>query len=65
MSICCNTVAASLRRQGLRANAARKFKATSHSKHSLQVAPNLFDQNFDAKGPNQKRLSDITYLSTV
>ena len=54
MSICRNTVAASLRRQGLRAKAARKFKATTHSKHSLPVAPNLLDQDFDAKGPIQK-----------
>lgn len=35
------TVAASLRRQGLRAKAARKFKATTNSKHDLPVAPNL------------------------
>ncbi|MBR9879736.1 MAG: hypothetical protein GYB17_09545 [Gammaproteobacteria bacterium] len=62
VSICRNTVAASLRRQGLRARAARKFKATTHSKHSLPVAPNLLDQDFNAKGPNQKWVSDITYL---
>ena len=64
VSICRNTVAASLRRQGLRAKAARKFKATTHSKHSLPVAPNLLDQDFDTKGPNQKWVSDITYLGT-
>ncbi|RQW71747.1 hypothetical protein EBB56_04775 [Halomonas sp. YLB-10] len=64
LAVCRNTVAASLRRQGLRAKAARKFKATTHSKHSLPVVPNLLDQDFDAKGPYQKRVSDITYLGT-
>ncbi len=33
------TVALSLQRQGLRAKAARKFKATTQSKHNLPVAP--------------------------
>lgn len=58
------TVAASLRRQGLFAKAAKKFKATTNSKHNLPVAPNLLGQNFRAKKPNQKWVSDITYLWT-
>ncbi len=58
------TVAASLRRQGLRAKAARKFKATTNSKHDLPVAPNLLAQDFTASAPNQKWVGDITYLWT-
>lgn len=58
------TVADSLRRQGLRAKAAKKFKATTHSKHNLPVAPNLLEQNFIAALPNQKWVGDITYLWT-
>ncbi|WP_446718630.1 IS3 family transposase [Halomonas sp. N3-2A] len=58
------TVAANLQRQGLRAKAARKFKATTNSRHSLPVAPNLLEQNFTASAPNQKWVSDITYLAT-
>ena len=42
------TVAESMRRQGLRAKAARKFKATTNSKHGLPVAPNLLQQDFTA-----------------
>ena len=58
------TVAASLRRQGLRAKAARKFKATTNSKHDLPVAPNLLQQDFSAPAPNRKWVCDITYLWT-
>ena len=57
-------VAQSLRRQGLRARGARKYKATTNSKHSLPVAPNLLEQDFSADRPNQKWVSDITYIAT-
>ena len=62
----CNrkTVAASLRRQGLRARAARKFKATTNSRHTLPVAENVLQQDFSASAPNQKWVGDITYLHT-
>ena len=62
----CNrkNVAASMRRQGLRAKAAKKFKATTNSNHSLPVADNLLKQNFHAAQPNQKWVGDITYLHT-
>jgi len=58
------TVAASMKRQGLRAKAARKFKATTDSSHSRPVAPNLLAQNFTADAANQKWVGDITYLWT-
>lgn len=57
-------VAKSLRRQGLRAKAARKYKATPHSNHSLPVAENLLQQNFTAQRPNQVWVGDITYIAT-
>ena len=58
------TVANSLRRQSLRAKAAKKFKATTNSNHDLPVAPNLLNQDFTATAPNQKYVGDITYLWT-
>ena len=58
------TVAASMKRQGLRAKAAKKFKATTNAKHNLPVAPNLLLQDFSAFFPNQKWVCDITYLWT-
>jgi len=57
-------VANSLKKQGLVAKAGRKFKATTNSKHNLPVAPNLLEQNFHADAPNQKWVSDITYIET-
>ena len=48
------TVAASLRRQGLRAKASRKFSPVSYRAHGLPVSENLLEQDFYASGPNQK-----------
>jgi putative transposase len=59
-----NQVAESMARQGLRAKGSRKYKATTHSNHSLPVAENLLQQNFEADRPNQKWVSDITYIAT-
>ncbi len=50
--------------RGLRAKAAKKFKATTNSNYQLPVAPNLLQQNFFANKPNEKWVSDITYCWT-
>ncbi|CAJ4806474.1 transposase [Burkholderia pseudomallei] len=57
-------VAKSMRRQALRAKAARKYKATTNSNHNLPVAPNLLQQNFHTDRANQAWVSDITYIAT-
>ena len=57
-------VAKIMRKNGLRAKAARKFKATTNSNHHFPVAPNLLQQDFTADKPDQKYVSDITYIWT-
>jgi transposase InsO family protein len=59
-----NRVADIMRKKGLRAKGAKKFKATTNSNHKLPVAPNVLEQNFEATKPNQKWVTDITYIST-
>ena len=53
-----------MREAGIRSKVARKFKATTNSKHSLPVAENILNREFSADRPNQKMVSDITYLWT-
>lgn len=57
-------VARLMRENGIRAKQSRKFKATTNSKHNLPVAPNLLKRNFLATAPNQKWVTDITYIPT-
>lgn len=54
----------SMERQGLVAKAARKFKVTTDSKHSLPVALDLLEQDFIGDRPHQKWAGDLTYLMT-
>lgn len=57
-------VAKRMRTLGLRARAARKYQATTQSKHNLPVAPNRLGQDFTAKVPNRVWVSDITSIWT-
>jgi transposase InsO family protein len=42
----------------------RKFVVTTDSKHNLSVAENKLNQDFTATKPNQKWVTDITYIPT-
>jgi putative transposase len=53
-----------MRAMGLRARAARKFKATPQSRHNLPVAPNRLEQDFTAAEPDRKWVSNLTYIPT-
>ena len=57
-------VARLMRENDIRAKQKRKFKATTDSKHSHPVAPNLLQRDFEATAPNQKWVADITFIPT-
>jgi transposase InsO family protein len=61
---CVNTVAKLMRDNDIRAKTARKFRNTTDSNHSLPVADNLLSREFDAQGPNERWVTDITYIWT-
>jgi putative transposase len=50
--------------EGIQSKLAKKFKATTNSKHNLPVAENLLNRDFSETKPNLKMVSDITYLWT-
>lgn len=53
-----------MRENGIRARHKRRYKATTDSKHSLPVAPNVLDRNFTPTAPNQAWSADLTYVWT-
>lgn len=59
-----NRIARRMNYLGLKAKAKKKFKVTTDSKHNLPVAPNLLNRDFNATGPNQKWVGDISYVWT-
>jgi putative transposase len=63
----CNrkTVEKLMRSAGLRACTVRKFRvATTDSRHTLPVAQNLVNRDFQPRGKHQTWLADITYVPT-
>lgn len=59
-----HTVYRLMRRHGLQSKMRKKYKATTNSKHNLPVAENLLNREFKAEQPNQKWVSDISYVWT-
>ena len=49
---------------GIKSRVARKFIATTNSNHRLPVAENILNRDFSVDKPNEKMVSDITYLWT-
>ena len=60
--VCCckNTVAKVMKEGGIQAKTAKKFKATTDSKHSRPIASNVLDQPFAASRVNEVWLAEIT-----
>jgi len=59
-----NRVYRLMRESGIRSRVKRKYRATTNSKHSLPVAPNLLNRQFTAVKPYQIMTGDITYIWT-
>lgn len=57
-------VASRMKTLEIKAKQARKFKCTTDSNHDKPVASNLLQQDFSATRPDQKWVSDITYIWT-
>ncbi len=61
---CVNTVARVMRQAGIQAKTVRKFRHTTDSNHSLPVADNVLERQFDPACPNEVWVADITYIPT-
>ena len=64
LTCCPETVRGVLRELRLFSRTQRQFVAPTDSHHDQPVASNLLDRNFTATAPNQKWLTDITYIPT-
>jgi putative transposase len=63
---CRNTVARVMREEGLKSRVTKAFTpTTTKSDPAKQPAPNTLDRDFSAEKPNQKWVTDITYLPTL
>ena len=54
-----------MRREGLRGRIRRRFRRTTDSNHSLPVAPNTLNRQFDVDSPDRVWAGDITYIRTA
>jgi putative transposase len=59
-----NRIARLMRQASIVSRMRRKFKVTTHSKHSYPKVANLVKQNFSTDKPNRLWVSDITYIWT-
>ena len=64
--ISCNKkrVARLMRQNGIKCQRKYRKIITTDSKHDFPVAPNVLNREFKAEKPNQKWVSDITYIPT-
>jgi putative transposase len=63
---CRNTVARAMREMGLKSRVSKAFTpTTTQADPTKSPAPNLLDRDFTATSPNQKWVTDITYLPTL
>ena len=61
---CVNSVAKLMKRAGISAAVKRRFVRTTDSNHSLPVADNVLDRQFDPTEPTAVWVADVTYIPT-
>lgn len=54
-----------MRREGLSGRVCRRFRRTTDSNHSLPVAPNTLNREFEVDSPDRVWAGDITYIRTA
>jgi putative transposase len=64
VAISTRTVTRIMSEQQWRSRTVKKYKATTNSKHNLPVQENVLNQEFTASKPNEKWVTDITYVAT-
>lgn len=50
---------------GIQAKMTARYKVTTHAHPKAPAAPTLLMQDFTAKAPNQRWVTDITYVATA
>jgi transposase InsO family protein len=50
--------------KGLRSTRGRKFIVTTDSNHTMPVAENILERNFESDASNEKWVTDITFIPT-
>ena len=58
------TVANYMRELGIRSRIGRRFKVTTNSNHSFNIAPNLLNREFNVDESSKVWVGDITYIHT-
>lgn len=54
-----------MKKNKIQARMKRKFRVTTDSKHNDPIAENILNRDFIANKPNEKWVSDITYIHTL
>lgn len=58
------TVAYYMKELGIRSRIGKRFKATTNSNHTYNIAPNLLNREFTVDEPSKVWVGDITYIHT-